>query len=83
MIAVVVMAWMVVAIAVVSAWRPRVVDVRHWSRNGNAVTTVTVRRGRRLYATTRFHTFDRPTGKYLPFDVVDQRVNAVGEWRGR
>ena len=81
--AAVVLAWLMVAVAVVAWWRPRVVDVRHWDRNANAVTTVTVRRGRRLYATTRFHTFDRHSGKYMPFDVVDQRVDSVGEWRGR
>lgn len=81
MIATVVLAWAVVAIAVVSWRRPRVVDVRHVDRGGIAVTTVTTRRCRRLYATTRFHSFDRRTGKYLPFDVVDRRVTEIGQWR--
>lgn len=81
MIALVVMAWMVVAIAVVGAWRARVVDVRHFDRNGTAATTVTVRRGRRIYATTRFHRYDRDTGQYFPFEVVDQRVTELGQWR--
>lgn len=59
----------------------RIVDVRHWVNDGTPATTVTTRRWGRLYATTRFHRIDRRTRRYLPSDVLDQRVKTIGDWR--
>lgn len=60
--------------------RERIVDVRNWlTPGGTPATTVTVKRRRKLYATTTFHHLDGR--RYLPSFVLDQQVSAVGEWR--
>lgn len=59
----------------------RIVHVHHWVKDGTPCTTVTVRRWRRLYATTTWHSIDPRTRAYLPHSVVDMPVDRIGDWR--